>query len=404
MNITLKSLAMANVLGSQVINHRRGRLNIDNFFIQRSSANFIRSTSFLSVTKSTFKQFSNTAVVLDSDMYQSRDFSSFVEDVNSTFVKCNFVSCALRCIISRKSYDKCRIMNCVFRDCIDERVGDPDERGGGVLYATNTYVMVAKCEFTNCSSTGYGQVLYIKSKEIDITNCNFVMCHRDNRNYDSAAFTVAETSVIENVNCSECTSKGNAGFSIEYNTPESMFKYYTAHSLNGQAALTNRIFNAIQYGNIINCTATHGLIRSDKKNTYISHYYFADNHRSPIVSRYVTFLTAMNDCIFQDADEKPVEKHLAIVGPFHVNNRSHTIFVDPNPPTRKLKTNEFRGQIKKGHPFAALICSVISIIGLYFVARKYGVIDYIFTSISFNGEQEIDYIKKKMEERKTKYN
>lgn len=70
------------------------------------------------------------------------------------------------------------------------------ERGGGVVYATNSFFMAAKCEFTNCSSSGNGQVLLIKSKEIDITNCDFISCHYEFRNADSVAYTISETSVF----------------------------------------------------------------------------------------------------------------------------------------------------------------------------------------------------------------
>jgi hypothetical protein len=401
-NRTLISLVSVSTFASPLINRGKGTLHIKDFYVSRSSFSFIRSSANLFIEKSTFKRFSDTAVVIASDFYKGKDFTNYFDDTNSTFLSCNFLNCLSRAIYSKKSFDRVRVYSCLFSNCYDSREGNELERAGGAVYCTNTYSLIASSRFVYCHGDGYGQAIYFKTKESDMTNTVFLQCHNETRNFDSSVYVHSEKAIVQNINITQAVSRGNAGFSIQYQDKDSCFKYYHAEDLSGQAVLTNRVFYALEYGNIINSTATHGLVKSDFTNTYISHYYFYQNHRSPLVSRHVSYLTTMSNCIFCDVDEKPMEKLLAVVNSFDVSFKNQKIFTDPNPLTRNYKAKvvtEKKGGVSW---VLVLIATVIVMAGIFFVLQHFRIMEKIQPAITITGKEEKTYIVNKLKEKKYK--
>ena len=402
MNWTFLSLIQKVSLNAPLINKGNVFLSIKDFYIEKNYFPFIRSSANLYIEKSTFNKFMHTAIIISSDFYKNKDFSNIFDDTNSTFVTCRFQNCLSRAILSKKSFDMTRVYDCTFNNCYDTRVGNEWDRAGGAVYCTNTYSLISKCSFRYCHGDGYGQAVFFKVRESDLTNTYFLECHNETKNFDSSVYVHSEKAFVRNINITNAVSKGNAGFSIQFNEKESCFKFYHAEMLTGQAALTNRVFSILEYGNIINSTATHGLVKSDVTNTYISHYYFYHNHRSPLVSRHVNYLTTMADCLFCDVDEKPQEKHLAIVGNFEITFKGQTYFRDTNTVIRNYKQKNVVEKKQSGKSWFIFILSGLVVAGIFFLLQHFHLMEVVQSIVTLTGNEEKTYIVQKLQEKKYK--
>ena len=402
MNRTFLSLIQKVTLSAPLINNGKGYLSIKDFHIEKSYFPFIRSSANLLIERSTFNKFAHTAVVISSDFYKNKDFSNIFDDTNSTFVQCRFQNCLSRAIVSKKSFDMTRVYDCTFNNCYDSRVGDEWSRAGGAVLCTNTFSLISKCSFTYCHGDGYGQAVFFKVRESDMTNTVYLNCHNETKNFDSSVYVHSDKAYIRNINITNALSKGNAGFSIQFNEKGSCFKFYHAETLTGQAVLTNRVFSILEYGNIINSTATHGLVKSDVTNTYISHYYFYHNHRSPLVSRHVNYLTTMADCIFCDVDEKPQEKHLAIVGSFEITYKGQTYFRDSSTVTRNYRQKNAGEKKQSGKSGVVFFLSICVVAGIFFLLQHFHLMEKIQSAVILTGNEEKTYIAQKLQEKKFK--
>lgn len=322
MNVTIKSLALSNLLHSPYICQGKSSLHISNSIVTKSFHSFVYSDGRLKIKNSKFSQFLDTPVKVISQSYSGKTIQSVILDKTADIDDCTFVNCRNRAILSDSPFGNLTITKSKFDRCSTVPLF---REVGGAIFAKNVFTKLLHCEFTMCYSHERAHAIYTDTSS-EFQNLDFIIadCHPQIRTNRDTVCHINGKQTVVNGNITRCYAEANAGVFIENILP-SQYMYLTLSDLSGGHAMFLRTIREIQNINVINCICIDGLFTSDQNDVWLKSFYL-ENNTGGIVYRQSQYIVTLTDCIFKDYSEAPRARNLAIRGTFSLEDSSATPF------------------------------------------------------------------------------
>ena len=328
-NVSFHSLSLKLVKENSPLITSCNYLSLKNSYFSNSFSNFIRiksESSKFSLSQSSFKNY--LAAVIDTDSYNPFPYKNTKYTKTQTFsdaeiTNCQFINCNERAMRLFDFTGNITIIKCTFTNCFHNN----KRMNGGAIEFIGDHFCISNSKFESCKCGAIGSAIYVNAHQrCKIVYTDFNKCSDEIRNLNSTVFMNCTGGNGRSVNNSHSMSFGNAGFFIHI-VKKANFRFYNAYNVSGTCALASSVNFPLQYGNIIYCRATSGLVEAQDRDAFITNYYFANNNGF-LVSIMPNLIVIFTDCIFKDHDQRPKAGNLALRGKYLLNNCSRTPFID----------------------------------------------------------------------------